>query len=297
MRQRILALILFASAALTSFAEEPDKATLVEKPLAQLSDRVVSPLGERALAIRPAEWKHGETANFIYHYFHDTISKPVASEAEFYYRVIARELERDTSQWERKGHLFIFEEDDDWQQFKTAGGLEPWSGGIHHQNEIFLQRDPHRRFKGNALAHELTHLVVFRFFGAGVPLWLNEGLAEYTATRWYASFWRSRGYNARPQSTSVPAADYIPVARLSTLLSYPQSDREVMAFYSESERLVRFLSATDKHRFSEFLELMSKGARFESAVDKSFGVSFFNVEALETKFQPYAQRDSPDPQN
>ena len=37
------------------------------------------------------------------------------------------------------------------------------------------------KWKGNTLGHEVTHLVVDRFFGAGVPLWLNEGYAEYAA--------------------------------------------------------------------------------------------------------------------
>ncbi len=264
---------------------------MVEKPLAQLTDGITSPLGERALAIRPADWRHGETANFTFHYFHEEVGRAVASEAEFYYHAISGELERDTTQWERKGHVFIFEDNADWEIFKVAGGLEPWSGGIHLQNELFLPRDPHRKFKGNALAHELTHLIVYRFYGAGVPLWLNEGLAEYTATRWYSSFWRSRNYNVRPRSFSVSPENYLPVAKLVALQAYPAAVEEVTTFYAEAERLVRFLSASDKHRFAQFLETMSKGARFESALDKAFGSTFFNVEALEKQFQPYAEKD------
>lgn len=267
---------------------------MVEKPLAQLTDRAITPLGERALAIRSNDWKHGETANFAFHYFSDAIAKPMALEAEFYYRAISKELERDTKQWERKCHVFVFEDDADWEKFKVAGGMEPWSGGIHAQGELFLQRNPKQKFKGNALAHELTHLIIFRFFGPGVPLWLNEGLAEYTATRWYASFWRARGYSAFPKSRSVDPTNYLPLAKLTGALAYPKSDLEVVAFYAESERLVRFLSASDKHKFSLFLEAMAKGARFDSALDKTFGTTFFNLDALEKQFQPYAQKDHVD---
>jgi hypothetical protein len=292
MRHLALLIALFATALL---AKAEDAASiLVEKPLAQLTDRAITQLGDRALAIRPSDWKHGETANFAFHYFSDAIAKPVALEAEFYYRVISKELERDTKQWERKCHVFIFEDDADWARFKVAGGLEPWSGGIHSQGELFLQRNPHVKFKGNALAHELTHLIVYRFFGAGVPLWLNEGLAEYTATRWYASFWRARGYSAFPRSRSVDPTNYLPLAKLTAAVSYPQSELEVIAFYAESERLVRFLSASDKHKFSLFLEAMSKGARFDSALDKTFGTTLFNLDALEKQFQPYAQKDHVD---
>ncbi len=287
-----MALLAFALLALGSPLHAEDAAsTLVEKPLAQLTDRAITPLGERALAIRPTDWKHGETANFAFHYFSDATAKPMALEAEFYYRAISKELERDTTHWERKCHVFVFEDDADWARFKVAGGLEPWSGGIHAQGELFLQRNPHQKLKGNALAHELTHLIVYRFYGPGVPLWLNEGLAEYTATRWYSSFWRARGFSAFPRSMSVDPTNYLPLSKLTEAVSYPQRDLEVIAFYAESERLVRFLSATDKHKFSLFLETMSKGARFDSALDKNFGTTFFNLEALEKQFQPYAEKD------
>jgi hypothetical protein len=287
-RLLLLGLLLVTRLAL---AGQDDDSTLVEKPLAQIQDRSVSRLGAKALSIRPEEWKHGESKDFVYHFHTLEAARPVAAESEFYYRTISKELERDTSRWERKGHIFIFESDDDWREFQGVGGLEPWTGGIHSQGELFVPRDVKKRFKGNALAHELTHLIVYRFFGPGVPLWLNEGLAEYTATRWYASFWRARGYRAYPVSMATPPADYMPIAEFTSLASYPEETRKVMAFYSEAERLVRFLSATDKHRFSEFLQAMADGARFESALDKNFGSRFFNVEALEKEFKPYAGKD------
>lgn len=282
-------LLFFFLLTLGAWAEETSL-NFTEKTLSQLSDRQVSPLGEKALSIRPNDWHHAETANFIYHYFSESAAHPVATEAEFYYHAIAAELEKDTSHWERKCHIFIFEDENDWHSFQAVGGLEPWTGGIHSQGELFIPRSP-GKFKGNALAHEVTHLVVYRFFGSGVPLWLNEGLAEYTATRWYASFWRARGFMARPKSIAIAPENYLPLAKLTSYIGYPNTDAEVIAFYSESERLVRFLSAIDKHHFSSFLEDMGKGARFESAFDKAFGNKYLNTEALEKDFKPYAAKD------
>jgi len=291
---RPLARLCLAVAALFSLiAGSPAKAddTFVEKSLSQLSDSNVGTLGQKALGIRSNDWKHAETDHFVYHYFDSFVAQPVAVEAEFYYRVIAKELEKDTAQWERKCHIFIFEQDDDWHQFQQVGGLEKWTGGIHAQGELFIQRNPQRKFKGNALAHEVTHLVVHRFFGSGVPLWLDEGLAEYTASRWYASFMRMRGYNARPRSMSVSPDNYVPVGTLTAMASYPGEDNAVMTFYAESERLVRFLSAADKHGFLEFLDAMSRGNRFDTALEKGFGSKYFNLEALEHDFKPYAMKD------
>ena len=269
-------------------AEETENGALAEVPLAQLSDRALTPLGQAALGIRAAEWKHAESANFIYHFFHGFIAAPVSVEAEFYYRVIARELEKDTTQWERKCHIYVFEQAEDWAEFQKRGALDPWTGGIHAAGSLFIQRDPQVKWKGSTLGHEVTHLVVERFFGAGVPLWLNEGYAEYSATRCYAAFHRARGYAARPTSRAVPAGMYVPVGQLTALLAYPQDVAQVGVLYSESERLVRFLSAADKRGFGALLEALAKGSRFDTALTKGFGSRFMNLDALEREFKAYA---------
>ncbi len=272
------------------FAETGDE-PLVEKTLGQLSDSSLGVLGQKAMSLRSNEWKHSETGHFIYHYFTATMAHAVSVEAEFYYRVIAKELEKDTAQWERKCHIFIFDQPADWEQFQQVGGLEKWTGGIHSQGQLFILRNPQYKFKGNSLAHEVTHLVVHRFFGGEIPLWLDEGLAEYTASRWYASFMKMRGYAAHPRSVSVGPDDYVAVDKLTSLLAYPQGDQQVAAFYAESERLVRFLSAADKPGFLKFLEAMSKGNRFDTALDKAYGSKFYNVAAMEKDFKPYAMKD------
>ena len=159
-------------------AAAEDNGALTELTLGQLSDRALTPLGQAALGIRAAEWKHAESANFVYHFFHGFIAAPVSVEAEFYYRVIARELEKDTTQWERKCHIYIFESPADWAEFQKRGALDPWTGGMHAAGSLFIQRDPQVKWKGSTLGHEVTHLVVERFFGTGVPLWLNEEIGR-----------------------------------------------------------------------------------------------------------------------
>ena len=277
-------LCLFATDALTQEVE----GTLKELPFQSLSDRNLTPLGQAAMSIHPNDWKHAETTNFVYHFFHGFIAAPVSVEAEFYYRVISKDLEKDTTQWERKSHIFIFETNEDWKEFQHKGSLDPWTGGIHSQGSLFIQRNPELKFKGSTLGHEVTHLVIERFFGSGVPLWLNEGYAEYSASRCYAAFNRARGYAARPTSRPVPADLYLPTAQLVSLMTYPQDVAQVGAFYAESERLVRFLTRADKRGFGVFLEAMSKGNRFDTALNKGFAARFINTDALDREFKPYA---------
>ena len=272
-----------------SFAQQPQPmGSLPEVALEKLSDRSFTALAMRALGVRGGEWRHAETEHFIYHFFDAPTAAAVSVEAEFAYRIIAQELGKDTAAWERKCHLFIFSDEADWAQFTKAGALEPWTGGIHSQGSLFVRRAAGLLSKNQTLPHEITHLVLERFFGAGIPLWLNEGFAEYAGSRCRASFYRARGYNEKPRASAVSAERYIPVAQLTAMATYPADDTLVATFYNESEKLVRFLCATDKQAFLAFLDAMSKGARFDSALAKTFGSRFPNVDALEKEFRPYA---------
>jgi len=289
---RVLGLVGFCLLGMHARAEEGADGALKEVPFQSLSDHNLTPLGQAAMSIRPGDWKHAETTNFVYHFFRGFIAAPVSVEAEFYYRVISKDLEKDTTQWERKCHIFVFETDADWKEFQKKGALDPWTGGIHSQGSLFIQRNPELKFKGSTLGHEVTHLVIERFFGAGIPLWLNEGYAEYSASRCYATFNRARGYGARPTSRSVPAGLYVPVGQLAAMITYPQDVAQVHVFYDESERLVRFLESADKHGFGVFLDAMSRGNRFDTALNKGFAAKFISLDALDREFKTYATKQN-----
>jgi hypothetical protein len=281
--------VLFGLAAEPSPAQD-GSGTLPEVPLAQLSDRNFGALGQAALAIRAADWRHAETKNFIYHYFHSYVAGPVTAEAEFYYGVIAKDLEKETAQWERKSHIYIFEKPEEWAQFQAKGSLDPWTGGLHAGGELFIVRKPEYKWQSDTLGHEVAHLVVHRFFGNGVPLWLNEGYAEYAASRGYAAFHRARGYAPKPRARALPPGQFIPLAQLTAAAAYPRETLEVATFYAESERLARFLSGIDKRGFGVFFDALSKGNRFDTALAKGFGTRFSGLEALEGEFKASASK-------
>ncbi len=284
---RFFSALLFLAAAACA-DPTPPSGPVVEVPFAQLSDRALTGLGQKALRVRAGQWKHAETEHFIYHFFDSPMASVVSVEAEFSYRVIATELGKDTSAWERKCPLFLFDDPADWKAFQAFGGLDPWTGGIHSEGALFVRRNPGWKSENATLPHEITHLVIYRFFGPGIPLWLNEGFAEYAASRCRASFYRARGFNARPRANSVKEDQYVTVSELTGAMTYPAEDARVAAFYEESQKLVRFLSAADRGGFLAFLESMGKGAQFETAARTHFGNRFLNLDAVEREFKTYA---------
>ena len=286
MLRSVFFFVLFATTALRA---QSSLNSLPEVEFSQLSQRDPNPLGEKALALNPEQWKHGETDHFIYHFGHSYVVTPVSIEAEFHYRVIAKKLERDQPAGDTKSHIYIFERPEDWRQFQSLGALEPWTGGIHSQGSLFIVRNPAYKFTNNSLGHEISHLVLHRFYSDGIPCWLDEGFAQYVSKDAHASYERARGYIARPQSQAIAAQDLIPLGAL-VRMTHPPNDR-VATFYDESEKLVRFLAATDKQSFLALLDVLARHQPFESAFLRIYAGRFASLAVLEEQFRDYAAKD------
>ena len=278
--------ILFAFAARAQLNES---SSLPEVEFSQLSQRDPNPLSEKALAIHPEQWKHAETEHFIYHFVHSYVATPVSVEAEFHYRVIAKELEREQFSTDIKSHIYIFERPEEWQLFQAFGNLEKWSGGIHSAGSLFVQRNPAYKFSNNLLGHEIVHLVLHRFYTDGIPCWLDEGFAQFISKDAHASYERARGYVSKPHSDAIAPQDLIPLGVL-TITTHPPSEN-VRIFYDESERLVRFLAETNKVSFLNLLDALARHQPFEASLPRFYPANFASVSDLDAKFREYASKD------
>lgn len=287
--RRLSILLLSILPVVASQGQITESSSLREVEFSQLSQRDPNPLAEKALAIHPEQWKHAESEHFIYHFVHSYVATPVSVEAEFHYRVIAKELEREHSPDEIKSNIYIFERPEEWREFQAYGKLEPWTGGIHSAGSLFIQRNPSYRFSDNSLGHEIVHLVLHRFYTDSIPCWLDEGFAQFISKDAHASYERARGYIAKPHSDSIAPGDLIPLTILTTT-THPPSDR-VHIFYGESERLVRFLAAADKPSFLILLDSLARHQPLETILPRLYSGRFTTISRLEENFRDYASKD------
>ena len=75
-----------------------------------------------------------------------------------------------------------------------------------------------------------------------------------------------------------------------TATTHPPFDR-VRIFYDESERLVRFLAATDKPSFLSLLDALARHHPLETVLPRLYSGRFANIAVLEEKFREYASKD------
>ncbi|MDD5351220.1 MAG: hypothetical protein PHQ12_13500 [Chthoniobacteraceae bacterium] len=294
---RFAGMLACVCAAGTALAQTPPQAvpevpyTITSVPFGKLTDQHITPDGQRALAIRPAEWHHCETPHFVLHYFRSFIAAPVSVEAEYFHRYITADLGLTPQAIAEAGggktHLYLFESREDWVVFRKAAALEAWTGAVCIDGALFVPRYPEFKWKGNALGHEIAHLLVNRYVGRKSPLWLKEGQAEEVSSRGYAAYFRARGYLARPQAL-IPNG-YIPLARLTSLTAYPP-DTEVETLYRESRALVAYMSAEGrKERFLKMFRSMAQGAPFPAAFSEAYGSQWSSLDALESAFKQHME--------
>jgi hypothetical protein len=254
-----------------------------------LSERTVSRLGDAALRIPSIQWEHAESAHFIFHIEKGFAVPQLAGIAEWAYARIKSDLGIKQDDFERKCHLYVFLNQEAWQEFAKSGKMDEWTGGWCTGRELFFWSRPHFKFQGSTLPHELTHLVLYRFVGGDIPLWLNEGLAEFEGIRVFRAFLKTRGYDLRGGADKLDRDRYISLRSLTNALDYPRAKEEVTAFYIESQRLVKFLydQYGGKAPLLRLLTRLREGARFETAWNEVYSGNYREFSQFEEDFKTY----------
>lgn len=187
--------------------------------------------------------------------------------------------------------------------FKNASALQPYQrlykgkpqklGGYflsnRYGNYVAINGDP----RGDEMAyihHEYLHYVIRNNY-ASLPLWLNEGLAEY-----YSTFEVS-GNEAK---IGLPHPHHIAWLRKNALIPLPtlfaideqspeyNEDSPRGSFYAQSWALVHYLLAGSPERRAqavEYLRRLQNGSPREEAFQKTFG----DPAALERELRSYIQ--------
>lgn len=269
-RSPLLFVILYALLVVPN-AAPAQEVPLVEKSLAQLSDPPLSPVGIKALAIRPAAWLHAETPHFILHYRRITEARRVALEIDFHVTYVAKVLNAGPERYARKSHVYIFEDEKDWKSFLPEVPQPAWVASFARGDELYLNvRDSHTGiFDSQILAHETTHAIVARLYpGKHWPTWLGEGFAEQMSGASTGA--RMGQYNQRLLQHYQLAT--LPLDKLVTTTEYPEDTKAVAQLYQSSEKLIRFLMT--KHppdRFPKFVDSILDDEPFSTAVVKVYG--------------------------
>jgi Tfp pilus assembly protein PilF len=162
------------------------------------------------------------------------------------------------------------------------------------KNYILLQLDTEFEHPFASVYHEYTHLQ-FRGAAAWMPLWLNEGLAE---------FMQNTEIRDKDVLLGEPSVDDVLYLRQNKLIPlsvlfkvdatspYYHEEQKGSVFYAESWALLHFLMVTDygkhTHRVDDYMNLMSHNGDAVAAAEKAFG----DLKQLQKALEGYIQQAS-----
>lgn len=256
-------------------AEEMDVASLTAADRAVLEDRRY-------------KWKHLQTEHFVVHYEQKIFASRVARMGEQFYEAIASDLPnlRDRVSPARS-HIFIFRDARDWQTLRAErAGLSEWAASFVVGRTMYLQEvGTSVSDKMEMLAHEMTHLVFNRFLPLRLPLWMNEGLAEYYGEFAYRA---ARGIGQSKGNSFPPMRKWMPLETVLTAQTYPASRHEVTHFYKASKYVIGFLRLRfSQEQWNTFLDRVLAGTPALTALMETYG--WADIAAMEKEFARFAR--------
>ena len=227
--------------------------------------------------------------------------RQVALWLEFIHSAFARLVSRRALDFSVPTTVIVFRDEVSFLPFKPLYQGRPANVSGYFQpgddmNYIAISLNSGDRDPFGTAFHEYVHLHL-RESAPAIPLWLNEGLAE---------FYGSLQFSGGEALQGAPIAHYARLLRnrellpLTTLFSignnsphYNEQDKSGI-FYGQSWALVHYLmlgaggpGENRQEQFRRFLELVSQGEGAEKSLEKAFGMS---LAVAERGLEDYVRR-------
>lgn len=241
--------------------------------------------GEVALAAKEFKWKHAQTEHFTLHYESAIFAQKVGRMAEFFYDYISADLQVTNDLRKGRSHIFIFGSKKDWATFQQKYSENPaaWVASWVRGPEMYLQQTGGGSDAADTLGHEMTHLIINRFFDGQPPLSINEGVAEWYEEFAYSAF---KGVKKSRKQEFKRLSGALPLGQVLTATSYPTADEAVRNYYATSKYFVGYLMIRHPvEKFGPFFADLTRQMPLEDALERHYGLA--GMAAVEREFQKF----------
>lgn len=193
--------------------------------------------------------------------------------------------------------VIVFKSDSSYKPFKTNPNLAGYFQPGQDVNYITLTAEDRNGDPFDVIFHEYTHLLLENTLGGNIPIWFNEGLAEY-----YSTF--SVDEHENKVALGKVKSNHVLYLREQKLLPlrllfnvdhrspYYNEEQKQGVFYAEAWALVHYLilgnNGQRQPQLSRFVNLLKTNVPVDQAFEQAFQT---NYEALEKELKSYITRD------
>jgi len=162
------------------------------------------------------------------------------------------------------------------------------------KNYVLMRLDAEGEHPYSVVYHEYTHLLLGKS-AEWLPLWLDEGLAEFYQNTDIHEKEISLGQASRENIMLLRQNRLLPLVTLFTVdekSPYYHEEHKGSIFYAESWALTHYILATDRHdkgsRMKNYAEQLAQGVDPVSAASTAFG----DLKQLQAALEHYVQQSS-----
>ena len=192
--------------------------------------------------------------------------------------------------------VIVFKSDSSYKPFKVNPNLAGYFQPGEDVNYITLTTEKASEDQPfRTIFHEYVHLLVDNTVGAGVPLWFNEGLAEYYSTFDITDENRKviLGELVRNHVLFLRETKLLPLRTLFAVdykSPYYNEGNKMNIFYAEAWMLTHYLLQGENQKrrpqLARFVDLIRSNATVDEAFQQAFQIS---VDVFEKDFRSYVQ--------
>lgn len=264
-----------------------------------------------SLTYSATQWEEVRSEHFIVFFYalNKEFADEVSTTAEEYYDSVAEELGyvrySNFWQWNKRVKIYIYP---DHKSYLLASKQQSWSHGMANYTQKYIMSYVlGKDFLDRLLVHEITHLIFRDFVGfkGEVPLWLDEGIAQWEEKnarqlridniRKLATGKRLVSLDAMMQINvrNVKSGSKVKATGLYTkgdkkLLLELSGDEFVGTYYLQAFSLVGFLiSKFGAEDFIVFSRQLRDGKTIVQALQFTYPTQIRSLEKLEEEWKKY----------
>ena len=236
------------------------------------------------------DWQELKSEHFIVYFTkEEKFAKDLLYKSEDYYKRIASDIGYPRYSgfwtWENRVRIYIYP---DHSSFLKATGQPNWSLGMaDYKNKKIVSYAWSSGFLEALLPHEMTHLIFRDFVGfkGEVPLWLDEGIAQ----------WEEEAKRIKVKASARQLLKKNMLLSLEDLtkldirkMQEGEGENLVHAYYVQAASLVGFLiERYGSASFADFCRQLRDGKSLEEALGFAYPTQVPNLRLLEKEWRGY----------
>ena len=226
---------------------------------------------------------------------HTDLPESLVREAELRMTAMAEEYQARTRDFSgairQKFPFYLFASEKDYLGF---GGIEGSAGIFDPASNLLMAMVPEGKSSAQAwhvIQHEGFHQFAAAVIGGELPIWVNEGLAEYFGEGIFTGDGFVTGvipdWRAKRVRESIEANKFRSVADMMRLSHKDWNDSLSLENYDQAWAMVHFLAQGENGKYQPALVEFMRDVAANKSTDKAWDDNFGSTEGFEGKWRDY----------